>query len=133
VRAAGVVVALGCVFLFVGVAVALFRFGDSLDCRDEPDWDAWRETSATDSGSAGEGRRRDTAGELRHCRSLHGRHRREVRQLLGKPGETSPAVRGDHTFYSYYLGPDWLGLDSEWLDIEFDGHGRVIRLDVVQT
>ena len=130
---------MGCVFLFIGVAVALFRYGDSLDCRDEPDWDAWRETSPTDSsieseegeeGEEGEDRRRGAAGEIRHCRSLEGRSRREVRRLLGTPGESSPADRGDHTFYSYYLGPDWLGLDSEWLGVEFDGRGRVVRLHI---
>ena len=132
-RVAGSVIALGCVFLFVGVAVALFRYGDILDCRGEPDWGAWRETAPSDAAfgaEKGEGRRRDAAGELRHCRSLQGRDRREVRRLLGKPGETSPAVRGDHTFYSYYLGPDWLGLDSEWLGVEFDGRGRVVRLHI---
>jgi hypothetical protein len=117
---------------FVAIAVGLFRYGDRMDCRGEPDWDAWRETSDTDGdGQDGERRRRDAAGEIRHCRSLHGRHRREVRRLLGKPGEISPAVRGDHTFYAYYLGPDWLGLDSEWFDIEFDRGGRVVGIDVV--
>jgi hypothetical protein len=133
VRTAGFVVALGCVFLFVGVAAALFRYCDSADCNDRPDWNAWRQTTADDTAfnsEEGEDRRRDAAGELRHCRSLHGRHKRQVRRLLGNPGETSPGVRGDHTFYAYYLGQDWLGLDSEWLNVEFDGGGRVIRLDV---
>ena len=135
-RAAGSVVALGCVFLFVGVAAFLFAISDRLDCDETPDWAAWRETTNTDGGpdpEKGEDRRRDAARELIRCRSLHGRHRRSVRRLLGKPARHSPAVRGDHTFYSYYLGPDWLGLDSEWLSIEFDGEGRVIRLDVAQT
>ena len=133
-RGVGLLVGLGCVFRFVGVALALFRFGDSFDCRGQPDWDAWRETAATDADADaedGEDRRRDAAGEIRHCRSLHGRHRREVRRLLGKPGETSPAARGHHTFYAYYLGPDHLGLDSEWFDIEFDGDERVIDAHVV--
>jgi hypothetical protein len=135
-RAAGLVVALGCVFLVVGVGLAIFRFGDGIDCSDKPDWDAWRETAYDDSGSSperGEDRRRDATRHFMQCRSLHGRHRREVRRLLGKPAETSPAVRGTHTFESYYLGPDGLGIDSEWLDIEYDGHGRVVRLDVAQT
>ena len=132
-RTARSAIAMGCVFLFIGIAVALFRHGDSLDCRDDPDWDAWRETSATDSAidaDEGEDRRRDAAGEIRHCRSLQGRSRREVRRLLGAPGKTSPAVRGDHTFHSYYLGPDWLGLDSQWFGVEFDGRGRVVRLHI---
>jgi hypothetical protein len=41
--------------------------------------------------------------------------------------------RSPHGRSRYYLGPDGLGIDSEWLDVEFDGHGRVVRLDVVQT
>ena len=135
-RGAGIVVALGCAFLFVGVAAFLFRIGDRIDCDDRPDWDAWRETAYTDSGSHpenGEDRRRDAARHIMRCRSLHGRSRREVRRLLGRPAWRSPAVRGKHTFAAYYLGPDGLGIDSEWLDIEFDGHGRVVGLDVVQT
>jgi hypothetical protein len=122
------VVALGCVFLVVGVAAALFR-SDSRDCRDEPDWAAWRETTATGGAfgtERGEDRRRDAARELRRCRSIHGRSRREVRRLLGEPASNDVAVHGDHTFYKYYLGPQYLGVDSDWLDIEFDGEGHAV-------
>ncbi len=118
----------------MGVAAAIFRFGDRMDCRGEPDWAAWRKTTPTDAAfdaQEGEDRRRDAAAHLRHCRSLHGRERRTVRRLLGKPGRTSPAVRGDHTFFAYYLGPDHLGLDSEWMNVEFDGDGHVVRVDIV--
>jgi hypothetical protein len=133
---AATAIALGCVVAFGAIAVALFFFADRLDCRADPDWAAWRETTNTDGGSDpenGEDRRRDAAAYLMNCRSLHGRSRRAVRRLLGKPAWDDVAVRGDHTFFSYYLGPDGLGLDSEWLSIEFDGDGRVVRLDVVQT
>ena len=135
-RGAGIVVALGCVLVVAGVGALLFRAWDEPDCADDPDWAAWRETTYTDAGSnpeRGEDRRRDAARQFMRCRSLHGRHRTTVRRLLGKPASKSPAVRGDHTFYEYYLGPDGLGIDSEWLSVEFDGAGHVVHLDVAQT
>jgi hypothetical protein len=122
------VVALGCVLLVGAEAHALFRAGDTSGC-DHPDWGAWRETTAT-GGTWGteedQNRRRDAARQLEGCRSIHGRSRREVRRLLGRPASNDVAVRGDHTFSKYYLGPQYLGVDADWLDVEFDREGHVV-------
>jgi hypothetical protein len=119
------------VLLIGATAHALFD-GDRRTCKDEPDWNAWRETTATGGSfgtEEGQDRRRDAARELKRCRSLHGRSRRQVRRLLGEPADDEVAIHGDHTFSKYYLGPQYLGVDSEWLDIEFDGEGHVVDVE----
>ena len=125
-------VAILTLLLFGGAAVAIVLVGERVDCGGDPDWAAWRETGEHES-EEGVGRRRDAAAHFMECRSLHGMTKREVRRRLGKPDGAGSAVRGDHAFLDYYLGPDGLGIDSELMSIEFDGSGHVVRVTVAQT
>jgi hypothetical protein len=68
---------------------------------------AWRDTRGSPS------RRQRLGRELAACGTLVGASRREVRRMLGAPDDSDARGLG------YELGPDGLGIDSEFLDVRF--------------
>ena len=80
------------------------------------DRDAWRDMRGSPSGRQRLGR------ELAACETLVGASRREVRRMLGAPNDRDAWGLG------YELGPDGLGIDSEFLDVRFTD-GAVSAVD----
>jgi hypothetical protein len=68
---------------------------------------AWRDWRGNPSP------RQQLGGRLAACGTLVGQSRREVRAQLGVPDDRSPGER------DYELGPDSLGIDSEFLGLRF--------------
>jgi hypothetical protein len=73
--------------------------------------------------------------------SLQGMKRDEVIGLLGQPEKTRQrnfagnlwSLESSPEQLIYYLGPErgFMGMEHEWLTIELDDHGRVVRVHIV--
>ncbi len=78
--------------------------------------------------------RQQMVDDLIQSRPLAGASREDVAALLGSP-DRKPYLLVEQPRWSeamiYLLGPDHLGLDSEWLVITFDGIDRVADVQVV--
>lgn len=69
--------------------------------------------------------RADMVDDLVHRHRLVGRTRPEVVALLGPPTDTD---KFDDWDMVYVLGPDSnYGIDHEWLVLQLDGTGRVVK------
>jgi hypothetical protein len=103
----------------VGVGVALARPDDdpstNVNCATYRfDASAWKIGTGDPSPREQEGR------AMLACRTLIGKRRAEIREMLGAPDD------GDTDGPAYELGPDGLGIDSMFLDIGIR-HGVVVR------
>lgn len=118
---------------FALLALGCQSAGSAADCGRPPDYAAWREASVPSARSDGDERtRRSVADHLVRCDSLKGATRREVLERLGPSGlPDDETPRDERRFWSFYLGPDDLGIDAEMLVVTFDG-GRVARVRVAQ-
>ena len=69
--------------------------------------------------------------DLIRSHRLNHMSRREVEQLLGSPTATNYFKEYD---LIYWLGPErgFMGIDSEWLAISFDGQGVVQSYAIVR-
>lgn len=69
------------------------------------------------------------ADALIRDRTLYGKTKTEVIQLLGEPSKDGYFRSHDLV---YWLGPsrDWLNVDSEWLLIQLDDSDRVIKCEL---
>jgi hypothetical protein len=86
---------------------------------------------------------RSMVGDLRSRYLLRGVERGTIRQLLGEPDPagalserpigSDAALRSAASFDAYEIGPDAWGIDSEWLVVGYDAHGRVTGSWVTQT
>ncbi|MFL5912173.1 MAG: outer membrane protein assembly factor BamE [Gaiellaceae bacterium] len=82
---------------------------------------AWRNGSSTTSSDGLTTRQRE-ADQVLKCRTLVGRTRRQVRRMLGPPEADST-----RQFWTYLTGDERgaIKVDSEYLEVVFDSHGRV--------
>lgn len=73
--------------------------------------------------------RLEMADDLIHDRTLYGKTKEEVIELLGKPSNDDYFKTYDLV---YWLGPsrDWFSVDSEWLLIQLDDSERVIKYEL---
>jgi hypothetical protein len=85
---------------------------------------AWRESAGAEPGSENEDRRARLADRLAQCQTLRGRSKAGVRELLGRPDSRSRS--GSHMIWNYFVYVGEIG-DDEFLTVEFDAQGRVIR------
>jgi len=125
---------LACLSIAVAGTSAAAAFSGSLrvaeiDCRwFRFDSATWRSDAAIDVEDYSNSTKRQRITEsLIRCRTLHGMSKARVRQLLGPANGGRP--RGNS--WSYLIGPDAWGIDSENLTVEFSGErGRVRSLEV---
>ncbi|QGZ95298.1 hypothetical protein [Terricaulis silvestris] len=94
---------------------------------------AWWNCTFTSQDHSALNVRHRIADGLVITRSLVGDNREAVERLLGAP--LKPPYNGLSTPSSdmvYYLGPErgFIGIDSEWLIVRFDGSQRVSRVIV---
>ena len=108
---AGVSAAVAAVVVVAAIAVAAGR-DKSGPCSPSFDASAWHGSDAA---------RTAEAHRLVDCGRLVGRSRSSIRRLLGKPDE-----RDGKRALAYELGPDSLGIDSQYLEVVFSG-GRATR------
>lgn len=73
--------------------------------------------------------RLEMAEDLIRDRTLYGKTKEEVIELLGKPSDDGYFKTYDLV---YWLGPErgWFSVDSEWLLIQLDDSERVIKYEL---
>lgn len=112
----GLLVVLVVIAAGVGVAIAKSGGEEHVNCRGfRFDAKAWKADARHPA------RRTHQARMLIACRTLQGMRRAKVRRLLGAPDDW------DRHGLSYELGPDALGIDSEFLAVDFRG-GHAVRV-----
>lgn len=122
---------LSCVALALSLAVGCGNVASGTAqtlCGISPDeYAQWRrDADLADKQTRGSDARRALVARLTKCKSLRGQPQGVVKTLLG-PGET---FESEPRLWLYYLGPDWLGIDSEFLYVEFSPAGRVVKVSL---
>jgi hypothetical protein len=86
----------------------------------------WKQTGQLDQASYP---RLEMADALIHDRTLYGKTKQEVIELLGKPSNDGYFKTYDLV---YWLGPERgaFSVDSEWLLIQLDDSGRVVKYEL---
>jgi hypothetical protein len=106
------------------------------DCREEPDFAAWREATQVDHLEDGDAERTrwEIAHHLARCRTLHGASKREAMAALGRAGlPDRETPRDERNSWEFYLRPDGLELDDMIMVVVFDRRGRLKYVEIGQT
>ena len=112
--------------LVAGVLAGCALWSSGLDCGSPPDFAAAREafSEGRSRGERFEDERRRFAAHALDCASLDGLRRRDVRRMVGSPSTQ------DGRDWVYYLGPDFLRMDDQYMTVSFDREGRVDQIGV---
>jgi outer membrane protein assembly factor BamE (lipoprotein component of BamABCDE complex) len=104
--------------------VGLIIYADTTKIRF--DSSTWKQTGQLNQSSYP---RLEMAEDLIRDRTLYGKTKQEVIELLGKPSNDGYFKTYDLV---YWLGPErgWFSVDSEWLLIQLDDSERVIKYEL---
>jgi hypothetical protein len=109
-----------------GCGFGHYEMTPAVDCERMPSTPslraAWRDGDDAEAAAS----RRKVAAFVVDCGAVRGMSRKAVRRMLG------PVDEADRREMSFYLGPDNLQMDSEYLSVMFDGRGRAVDAQAYQ-